>query len=224
MLFLSGLGSSFWEVALGIIALLMAVFIAIPFHEFAHAFVAKKEGDYTATACKRCTLAAFAHMDWSGFLMMALFGFGWARPVPVDSRNFKRGNLSKFLVSISGILMNLLLGVAFLFVYMLIFKLSPSFYLSSYYGYLLEMFLLYSCSLNFGLAIFNVLPIYPLDGYNIIESFSKNGNVFLYYMKKLSLVFFIAIILTDLYAIYYNVVINWILEGLINLFSIILGI
>ena len=77
-----------------IIATVMAVFVAAPFHEFAHAFAAKREGDYTAVACGRYTLAPLAHFDWQGFLMLMIFRFGWAKPVPVDSRNFKNGRKS----------------------------------------------------------------------------------------------------------------------------------
>lgn len=223
MLFLSWLGSGFAEVILGLVALIMAVLVAIPFHEFAHAYAAKLEGDYTATACKRCTLNGLAHMDFAGFLLMALFGFGWAKPVPIDERNFKRGNRSKFIVSIAGILMNLLLGTAFLFIYMIIYRFFPEFYVSSLYGYLLQMFLEFSFFLNFGLAIFNILPIYPLDGYNIIASFSKTENGFLRFMKQFSFVFFAIIIFTNLYDIYYNVVIGAIFDVLVKFFSFILG-
>ena len=74
MIFFRQLGSGVWDVVLGIVALLMALFVAIPFHEFAHAFVAKKEGDYTAAAYKRCTPAALAHFDPIGFFMMMFFG------------------------------------------------------------------------------------------------------------------------------------------------------
>ena len=88
MVFFRQLSSGFTEAILGIIALLMALFIAIPFHEFAHAFASKKQGDYTAVAYRRCTPAALAHFDFAGFLMMMLFGFGWAKPVPVNKNNF----------------------------------------------------------------------------------------------------------------------------------------
>jgi Zn-dependent protease len=224
MLFLSGLGSGFIDVLFGLIALIMAVFVAIPFHEFAHAYAAKREGDYTATACKRCTLRGLAHVDWSGFLLMMFFGFGWAKPVPVDERNFKRGNKSKFIVSIAGVLMNFILGIGFVFIYMLIYKFFPEFYFTTNFGYLLEMFLFYSISLNFGLAIFNLLPIYPLDGYNIIESFAGRENGFLQFMRRFSFLFFAIIVITDIYAMLYNVVVEAILNGLWSLFSLVLGL
>ena len=121
MIFFKQLSPEFIETILGIVALLMAMFIAIPFHEFAHAYVAKKQGDYTAVAYKRCTPRALAHFDLIGFLMMMLFGFGWAKPVPVNPNNYKNGRKSQFLVSIAGIVMNLLLGTIFLFIYMLIY-------------------------------------------------------------------------------------------------------
>ena len=224
MLFLSGLGSGFMDVFLAIIALMMAVFVAIPFHEFAHAFAAKKQGDYTATACKRCTLKGLSHVDWTGFLMMFLFGFGWAKPVPVDERNFKHGNRSKFIVSIAGVLMNIALGIGFFFIYMLIFKWFPDFYIATDFGYLLEMFLLYSISLNFGLALFNLLPIYPLDGFNIIESFSRRENGFLQFMKRYSFFFFLLIMITGFYDIIYATVIDSVVNALFEFFSFILGI
>ena len=77
MIFFEQLDSGFVEALLGIVALLMALFVAIPFHEFAHAWVAKKQGDYTAVAYKRCTPEAFAHFDVAGFLMMTLPRASW---------------------------------------------------------------------------------------------------------------------------------------------------
>ena len=68
------------------VAYIMALFVAMPFHEFAHAFAAKREGDYTAVAYKRYTLAPLAHVDFSGMLFLLLFGFGWAKPVPEIGR------------------------------------------------------------------------------------------------------------------------------------------
>lgn len=224
MVFLGQLSSGFLDVLLGIVALVMALFVAIPFHEFAHAWVAKIQGDYTATAYKRCTPAALAHFDVAGFLMMMIFGFGWAKPVPINSNNFKNGRKSQFLVSIAGIVMNLLLGIAFLFVYMLILKIDSSFFTSSAYGYLLYMFLIYSFSLNFGLAFFNLLPIYPFDGYNMIDSMCRYENSYLRFAKQYSTIIFILLIVTGIYDLLYSCVINNLYSVLIDLFSKILGL
>lgn len=224
MIFLRQLGGGLLDAVLGIVALLMALFVAIPFHEFAHAYVAKKEGDYTAAACKRCTPAALAHFDIYGFLMMFFFGFGWAKPVPVNPNNFKRGRKSQFLVASAGIIMNLILGIVFLFIYMLIFKIDSSFYVRSNYGYLLMMFLRYSYSLNLGLAIFNLLPIYPFDGYNMIDSMCRYENAYLRFAKRYSTIIFIILIVTGIYNLCYSYIIDKLFTVLVNLFSKILGL
>ena len=207
---------------LSVVAFLMALFIAIPFHEFAHAFAAKKEGDYTAYYMKRYTLAPFAHFDVRGFLFMIFFGFGWAKPVPVDPRNFKRGRRSEFWVSIAGILMNLALGVVFLSIYYLLWKFFPKVYDIKIYGFLLELFLMYSFSLNFSLAFFNLLPFYPLDGYNIVKSLSRTDNGYLRFVRQYSFVIMIIFLITGLYSFYYNYTSGLVIDGLSRLFEIIL--
>ena len=173
---------------------------------------------------KRCTPAALAHFDISGFLMMMIFGFGWAKPVPVNPQNYKHGRRSQFLVSIAGVVMNLLLGIAFLFIYMLILKIDSSFFISSAYGYMLYMFLIYSFSLNFGLAIFNLLPIYPFDGYNMIDSMCRYENAYLRFAKRYSSLLFILIIITGIYDVFYEFILGKLFYFFINIFSKILGL
>lgn len=224
MIFLRQLSPEFVKTILGLISLLMALFVAIPFHEFAHAFVAKKQGDYTAVAYKRCTPRALVHFDFSGFFMMLLFGFGWAKPVPINKNNFKNGRKSQFLVSVAGIVMNLILGTIFLFIFMLIFKINSTFYDTSYYGYMLKMFLVYSFSLNFGLAFFNLLPIYPFDGYNIIDSMCRFDNAYLRFAKRYSTIIFVILIFTGIYDFCYGYIIENLYNLLINLFGKILGL
>ena len=196
MLFGSGLGTSFVYSFISIIALVMALFVAMPVHEFAHAFAAKREGDLTAVAHRRYTLAFHSHFDWKGFLFLFLFRYGWAKPVPVDPRNFKRGRKSQFMVSIAGILANLILGTFFLFVFLLILKINPEFFVDNYYGFLLYEFLNISVSINFMLALFNLLPLYPHDGYKIVDSFCRYDNKFLAVMKEYSLIIYILLAIT----------------------------
>lgn len=224
MFFLEQLGSGLVDVLVGIVALIMALCIAIPFHEFAHAWVAKREGDYTAAAYKRCTPAALAHFDITGFLMMLIFGFGWAKPVPVNPQNFKRGRKSQFWVSIAGILMNLILGILFLFIFMLIIRIDENFFYNSTYGYMLGMFLVYSFYLNFGLAIFNLLPIYPFDGYNVIDSMCKYENGYLRFAKKYSTIIFVILIFSGIYSLVYNYLLSGLFDLFSGLFSKILGL
>jgi Zn-dependent protease len=207
-----------------ILAYVMALFVAMPFHEFAHAFAAKREGDYTAVALKRYTLAPLAHIDIKGLVFLLFFRFGWAKPVPVDSRNFKRGNLSKFLVSIAGIVTNLALGTIFLFIYFLIFKISPNLYTSNLYGELLYLFLQLSVTLNFSLAFFNLLPIYPLDGYKIVESILKWDSKVVEFLKNYSFIIYIALIVTGIYSYYFYYTAGTLISLLEKLFIMILGV
>ena len=224
MLFPVNIGANFIVILIYIIATVMALFIAMPFHEFAHAFAARREGDHTAAAYGRYTLAPHVHFDWKGFLFLFLFRFGWAKPVPVDPRNFKRGRKSQFIVSFAGILANLILGTFFLFMYLLIYKISPAFYDSSYYGLLLSLFLETSISINFMLAFFNLLPLYPLDGYKMLESCVKYDNSYLSFARSYSVVIYLILIFTNIYYFYYSYTAGYLIQGLTKLFSLILGL
>ena len=207
-----------------LIATVMALFVAMPFHEFAHAAAAKHEGDYTAVAYRRYTLAFHRHFDFKGFLFLFLFRFGWAKPVPVDERNYKRGRKSKFIVAIAGILTNLLLGAFFLFMFFFIYRFFPEIYNITFFGSLLLEFLLISVSLNFMLAFFNLLPIFPLDGYKICESFCKFDNKFLDFMKRYSFIIFLVVAFTGLYYVFYSVTGELLITWLSKLFVWILGL
>lgn len=223
MILFSG-SSSFLELLIEILVFVMALGIAMPFHEFAHAFAARREGDYTAVAYKRYTLAMHSHIDVKGFLMLLIFGFGWAKPVPVDERNFKHGKRSKFFVAIAGIIANLILGVIFTFLYVLIYKISPTFYSSSFFGSVLYEFLYLSILLNFSLAFFNILPIYPLDGFRVVQVFAKPDNGYVRFMNRYSYIIMIILIVSYLYSYYYSWTVVPLANGLLKLFSWMLGV
>ena len=115
--FLSSVFYDFLGYFIDIILRLPAVIIAITVHEFAHAFVAYKLGDNSAKAMGRLSLNPIKHIDPVGFLCLLLFRFGWASPVPVNSRNFKNPKLGLFLTTIAGPLSNLILAFGGCFVY-----------------------------------------------------------------------------------------------------------
>ena len=181
-MFLYSLFSNFEMPALLVVLLayIIALMIALSIHEFAHAFVANREGDLTAKAYGRLSLNPFAHIDPIGLIFLLLVGFGWAKPVPINPLHMKNGKKSVVKVSIAGVIANLILSIIFSFFYALTLALDESvtFYL------FLQQFCGYTMTINFVFFVFNLLPIYPLDGFNLIASLSKQDNAFLNFMYK----------------------------------------
>lgn len=138
-----------------------ALFLAIILHEVAHGLVAYACGDDTAKVAGRLTLNPFKHLDIFGLISLAIFKFGWANPVPVDTRKLRNYNVGMFLVSIAGVTMNFLMA----FITSIILK---NVVIKSQ---ILGNFLLYFLVYNLNLAFFNLIPLPPLDGSNIILSF-----------------------------------------------------
>ncbi len=197
-----------------VIAFLSALFICMPFHEFAHAHAAYKEGDLTAKFMGRYTLAPFAHIDWMGLILLLICGIGYAKPVPVDSRNFKRGKKSALRVAVAGVLANLLIGVVACLVFSLLINFWPALFTS--YGFFSELyyyFFQYLISLNFMFAFFNILPIYPLDGFRLVEAFTKPYNGYVRFVKTYGFWITLVLLLTGILELY----INFFAGGLANL-------
>jgi len=152
------------------------IMISLSLHELAHGYAAYKCGDGTAKAFGRLTLNPMKHLDVMGTLFMFLFGFGWAKPVPVNMRNMRKPKRDMALVSLAGPVSNLLLSFVFAAVYMFMWKFSAEEAVS---GIFLEelspvgiitLISYLGIILNIGLAMFNLIPIPPLDGSNILLS------------------------------------------------------
>lgn len=148
------------------VLILIAVIISLTFHEFGHALTATLFGDNTARQAGRLTLNPMSHIDGMGLLLVALIGFGYARPVPTNPRNFKSVWASMF-VSAAGPGMNLLLAIAAINVY--IIGLNQGWALMQTPG--AHMFFMYLALINLILMIFNLLPIGSLDGHYILPYF-----------------------------------------------------
>ncbi|MFA6304300.1 MAG: site-2 protease family protein [Patescibacteria group bacterium] len=145
------------------VAWLMAIVYGITVHEFSHAWAATWQGDDTARLSGRLTLNPLAHLDMVGMLMLVLAGFGWGKPVPVNPYNLKRGKLSDNLVSLAGIIVNLV--SVFIFGFLLKFFLTQT---NLGGDNLLINFLYMLVMVNLILAVFNLIPIPPLDGSHIL--------------------------------------------------------
>lgn len=144
----------------------ITLIVAFTMHELAHAYVAYRFGDDTAARQGRLTLNPIKHLDVFGTILILVAGFGWARPVPVNRRAFKRPRLAGVLVSVAGPVSNLLL--AFIGFFLLVLMHAYGMELLSAFSMGLDRFFSIWIQLNLVLCLFN-LPLPPLDGYRIIE-------------------------------------------------------
>ncbi|MBE6584142.1 MAG: site-2 protease family protein [Ruminococcaceae bacterium] len=169
------------DIKLTIISILLTlpvVLIALSFHEASHAFVAHKLGDRTAYNLGRMTFNPLKHIDPIGFLCMLVFGYGWAKPVPINTRNFKNPRRGMALTAIAGPISNLLLGaisaVLFAIVSFMNMLYAPQLAtmgLMSNVMNVLMIFFYFGGMMNFTLAVFNMIPLPPFDGSRFFSLF-----------------------------------------------------
>lgn len=217
---MSILNSSGVELVITVCVRLLIVFAILPIHEYAHAWAARKLGDNTATIAGRLTLNPLAHVDPKGALLLVLFGFGWAKPVPVNPRNFRNYRRDNALVSLAGPVSNLICALVGVFVGRLVINIFDISGQSMAYDPDIPEFVyiaLYNFSMiNLSLAIFNLLPIRPLDGSNILAYFlPPKANAFLYkHTNVIQIILFAAIFLGFL-----SGPLSWLVDKVYTLFS-----
>lgn len=154
--------------AFGLVVLVLLISLAL--HEWGHAITALWMGDSTARDQGRVTLNPIKHLDIIGSIMILLVGFGWAKPVPIYPPNFRQYRLGLFVVSIAGICINLCIAtlLAGLLRWMLVSGLLEN---PSHGVLIVAQAMAVAASINLTLAVFNLLPIPPLDGSKILQSF-----------------------------------------------------
>ena len=196
------------DVIPGMIFTVIVVLFSLSLHETSHGWMACKLGDKTAKYMGRLTLDPKKHLDPIGTVCMLLFGFGWAKPVPVNSRYFKKPRRDMALTAAAGPVSNLLLSFLSCLVFWIILAFSDSAAAFFYYGFagdaimnasvwqkvlaLIAQLFYYSHILNLYLAIFNLIPIPPLDGSRILFIFLPDRVYFglMKYERIISIVLF----------------------------------
>lgn len=180
------------------------ILLALTVHEVAHGYVAYLCGDGTAKAFGRLTLNPAKHLDLMGTLCMLIAGFGWAKPVPVNMRNLRKPKRDMVLVSLAGPVANLLLALVGACLYSLTYHIAWSveaFYTNDtvYHIFVVAIFLFSAMTqLNIGLALFNLIPLPPLDGSKILAGLLPNRLAMRYVQieRYTSSVFLIVMILS----------------------------
>lgn len=153
------------EVMMNLLARVFVVFCTLPIHEYAHALVATKLGDDTPRLKGRLTIAPLAHIDIMGAVMIFLVGFGYAKPVPVNPRKFRKPRSGMALTALAGPLSNLIMALFFM-----LLANGCSFILGSSTSVVAQVSMIFfsvAAQINVSLAVFNLIPIPPLDGSRI---------------------------------------------------------
>lgn len=177
------------------ILIIPAILVGLTVHEFAHAYVADKLGDKTPKFQGRLTLNPFSHIDIIGFIMILLIGFGWAKPVQINPSALKRGYKDEIKVSVAGVTANIV--TAFIFALITAFLLKMDLIILgdvTSLGGIIGVILAYIVRINCMLAVFNLMPIPGLDGFDILrdlwpKTFYKISDVIYRYQMIILLIF-----------------------------------
>ncbi len=211
----------------------LALLIVLPLHEFAHALVAVKCGDDTPRLQGRYTLNPFAHFDLIGLLCFMFAGFGWAKPVPINPNNFKDYKKGSFLVSIAGVSANYILAFIAYPLMLLAIMFVPDFL---FLNDILVLTLNYIFTFSLSFFIFNLIPVYPLDGFKVYDALtttrgpvykflSEKGIYILYGLFALSIISdFTGLWFLNVFGIAMRYLMNYLQKPITLLWNLIFGV
>ena len=193
---------------------LVGVFLCLTIHETCHGLAAYALGDPTAKSMRRLSLNPLRHIDWIGLCMMFFCGFGWAKPVPVDPRYFRKPKQGMALTALAGPVSNLLLALLLLLFSRLIYDFAPySDLWNLVFGFLLD-----TAVLSIGLGVFNLVPIPPLDGSKVLAAFLPDHAYFqLMRYERYGMLLLIFLSFRGVGGGVISAVINWVWNLFVNL-------
>ena len=196
--------------------MLPAIVLGLTFHEYAHGLAAYKLGDNTARSQGRLTINPAAHVDPVGLILLFLAGFGWSKPVPINPLNFK-GDMRRgvLLVSLAGPATNLLLAIAAAIIWGALAGLKLPYF---------NDIMMYMIQINVVLAIFNLIPVPPLDGSKILAGILPGRQEWLYKMEAYGMIILIVLIFTGAISFIFNIFVRPIITVLYSLAGLIAGL
>ncbi len=208
------------SIILALVAGLVIVLLVLPFHEWAHGYIASKLGDPTAKKMGRLTLNPLAHVDPMGSALLVLFGFGWAKPVPVNPYYFRKPKRDMALVALAGPVANIIaafVGAVLCDLYIVLYYKLDLFgnLFNSKMPYYIVAFFTYYILINCTLAIFNLIPFPPLDGSRILSAFLPD-RAYMVLMRNERIFFGVLIILmlTGAFSTIISVPTSWLYDGI----------
>ena len=182
-----------------------ALLWALSFHEFCHGLAARLVGDPTAERYGRLTLNPLAHFDVIGTLMLLFVGFGWAKPVPINTRYFRHPRRDLIIVSLAGIAGNILTAVV-----SVLFLRFMGEYWYALTGRAGLTIIVQMININMGLAAFNLIPIPPLDGSRVLEAFLPLKYMqYYYWLERYGMIILLVLLMTGIINVIFEPIISF---------------
>ena len=202
-----------WSYILDMVIRVIPSLVCITLHELSHGIVAYWMGDDTAKRMGRLTLNPVKHIDWWGLLMMVLFKFGWAKPVPVNMYRFKNPKRGMAITALAGPVSNILITAVCLLLYGILYR--PLYLEGGTVGYIVMELIVTTGFLSVSLAVFNILPISPLDGSKVLFSFlSDRAYEKLMYIERYGMIILMVLIATGALSGVLSSVTGWVFDKL----------
>ncbi len=234
-------GADIRDILPGVVFTIIVVLFSLSFHELAHAFIASKLGDPTAKSLGRLTLDPSKHLDPIGTICMMLFGFGWAKPVPINTRYFKKPRRDMALTALAGPISNLIVSFAAILLLRIMLAVSTDVQVFLAVGFntsllselttgkiivcLIALLLYYFHILNLYLAVFNLIPIPPLDGSRILFIFLPDKIYFgLMKYERIIMIAMLVLLWSGYLSLPLSTLSQWISTGMNAVISLIPGL